>query len=219
MPKIVDASVRRQEVIDAVWRIVLRDGVEAASLRRVADEAGLAIGSVRHYFVSHEELLGAAAQAMVDRLAARIEDHVAAVDESTDRRTLATELLEELLPLDRRRADEVGLWLAFSAAARTNPALEAQARQIHLGSRTLARKILHQTPLRDDEAEIEYLCIVVDGLSLAGVLQPGSLTPGRIREVLARHLDGVQQRAAEAVNAQSPSRTSARRSGCDKKGE
>lgn len=204
MPKVVDADARRTEVIDAVWRVVLRDGVDAASLRRVADEAGLAIGSVRHYFASHEDLLVAAAQALVDRLTARLEARAARVHETDDRRALVTDLLEELLPLDRRRRDEVGVWLAFLAAARTNPALAAQARELHRGTRSLARTIVSRTPLGEDETEVEHLCAVVDGLAVNGVLQPRLLTAPAIRAVLARHLEGLHARAAAVRDAPAP---------------
>lgn len=197
VPKVVDADARRREIIEAVWRIVVRDGVEAASLRRVADEAGLAIGSVRHYFSSHEELLVAAAQAMVDRLTERLETHVARAS-TTDRRSLVTDLFEELLPLDGRRRDEVAVWFAFLAAARTNPALSEQARELHRGTRKLARIFLSRTPLGADETEVEYLCAVIDGLAMTGVLQPRLLRPKAIRAVLAQHLDGVQARADAA---------------------
>lgn len=57
MPKIVDPGARRRAVADAVLRVIGREGVEGASLRNVAEEAGLAIGSVRHYFRDHDELL------------------------------------------------------------------------------------------------------------------------------------------------------------------
>jgi AcrR family transcriptional regulator len=40
-----------------VFRVVRRAGFEQASLRNVAEEAGLAIGSVRHYFDGHTDLM------------------------------------------------------------------------------------------------------------------------------------------------------------------
>ena len=57
MPKLIDHDGRRHEIAHAVWRIVLRDGVSAVSIRDVAAEAGLAVGSVRHVFGTKAELL------------------------------------------------------------------------------------------------------------------------------------------------------------------
>ena len=37
MPKQVDHAERRELLADAVWRVVMRDGIDAASLRHVAE--------------------------------------------------------------------------------------------------------------------------------------------------------------------------------------
>ena len=36
MPKIVDHAERRREVLDATWRVIGREGLEAATVRRIA---------------------------------------------------------------------------------------------------------------------------------------------------------------------------------------
>ena len=55
-------------------RIIATDGLERASLREVADEAGLAVGSVRHYFASSEDLLAYSFAAVSDRILARLDE-------------------------------------------------------------------------------------------------------------------------------------------------
>ncbi len=50
MPKIVDHDARREEIAQALWRVVRRDGIRAASVRTVAAEAGWSAGAVRYYF-------------------------------------------------------------------------------------------------------------------------------------------------------------------------
>ena len=80
VPKIVDAEARRQEVVEAVFRIIASDGLERASLREVADEAGLAVGSVRHYFASSDELLIHSFAVVIDRIAGRLEEAFAVVE-------------------------------------------------------------------------------------------------------------------------------------------
>ncbi|WP_150460359.1 TetR family transcriptional regulator [Nesterenkonia ebinurensis] len=46
----------RYEVAQAVWRVILRSGLARASVRAVAQEAGLSVGSLRHYFSEQREL-------------------------------------------------------------------------------------------------------------------------------------------------------------------
>lgn len=191
MPKVVDPEARRREVAEAVFRVVRRDGVEQASLRNVADEAGLAVGSVRHYFADHDDLLRFALKELTDRLERRIAVHVEAVRSASareGRRRAVENLLGELLPLDADRRDEAGIWLAFSTAARTRPTLRREARRLHEGMRVVVGKVLAGGGVPDAEVETERLAALLDGLALNGVLQPDLTTPDVMRAVLRRHL-------------------------------
>src|SRR6185312_13615964 len=67
MPRIVDHEERRAEVAAAVWRIVSRDGLEAATVRRVAAEAGMSTSVVSHYFSGKDDLLRLAFRIVVER--------------------------------------------------------------------------------------------------------------------------------------------------------
>src|SRR5262245_33159414 len=127
MPKQVDREARRREVVDALFRVVVRDGLQRASLRAVADEARLNIGSVRHYFAGQEELMRFAMRSMLDRVGSRLQRRI---DELGDLDTIpgprlrrfVVELLSELLPLDESRRAEVTVLVDFCTAARTHPA-------------------------------------------------------------------------------------------------
>src|SRR5690625_1068235 len=104
MPKIVDPARRRQQVADAVFRVVARDGMGEASLRNIADEAGLAIGSVRHYCGSHQELMAMVLEALQQSFESRFERHLEQLRSirpgSADYRRLLERVLAEFLPLD-----------------------------------------------------------------------------------------------------------------------
>jgi AcrR family transcriptional regulator len=52
------------------------EGLHRASLRAVADEAQLNIGSLRHYFASQQDLMRFAMQSMLDRVGSRLLEHV-----------------------------------------------------------------------------------------------------------------------------------------------
>ena len=75
MPARIDPEKRRREVVEAAFRLVIAHGVEGISLRKVAEESGLNIGSVRHYFDGHQDLLVAAAQEAGDRMGRRLAQH------------------------------------------------------------------------------------------------------------------------------------------------
>jgi TetR/AcrR family transcriptional regulator, transcriptional repressor of bet genes len=57
MPRIVDAEQRRNELTDAAARLIARSGIESATLRDVAAEAGMTTGALTHYFSDKRELL------------------------------------------------------------------------------------------------------------------------------------------------------------------
>jgi AcrR family transcriptional regulator len=203
MPKIVDPQERRRLVADAVHVVIARDGLEAASLRNVAEEAGLAIGSIRHYFTDHDELLIFALQELGRRVGERVWAHAEkilseATDARTNRRRRTENLLAEFLPLDAARHDELVLWHEFAMAARTRPALLAQADE--------TQQILHNLVLHtvrgaqaagglpadlDVELEAIRLRALLDGLGMQAVLFPQRFPPELQREVVRRHLDSL----------------------------
>lgn len=57
MPKIVNHEQKRKLIAEAAWRIIKEEGIEKASIRRVAAEAGMSAGALRHYFSTQDEML------------------------------------------------------------------------------------------------------------------------------------------------------------------
>lgn len=172
MPKQVDHAQRRLELADALWRLAMRDGIGAASLRRVAAEAGWSAGSLRHYFATHSELLAFAMELVTQRVGER----VAALGE--DAAPLA--LMSEILPLDAERRAEAQVWLAFTAQAVVDPALGEMRLAAHEALRGLCARAKPEAP--------EALHAFVDGLALHAVLDPATTTPERQLELLGAYL-------------------------------
>lgn len=205
VPKIVDAQARRQDVVDAVWRIIGSDGLERASLREVADEAGLAVGSVRHYFASSDELHRHAFSAVVDRILQRLskaEDDVEShVPGSAAHSDAVFTLLGEFLPLDEERALDACVWLAFKNAARVKPALIAEADRSHRSVAAVVGRVINGL-LREGSSgdrlvvDAEHLLAVLDGLCMHALLQPEWMSADICREVLESHLAGIRARSS-----------------------
>jgi AcrR family transcriptional regulator len=200
VPKIVHAGARRREVVEAVWRIIAVDGLERASLREVADEAGLAVGSVRHYFAGSDELLAFSFATVIDSIVARLESALPALQgqpaDSPEGRGAVLTLLGELLPLDEQRAVEACVWMAFRNAARIRPYLVAEADRSHREVAAVIGRVITALVPGDvsDEAlvvEAERLLATLDGLCMHALLQPGWMTARMCTDVLERHLDGL----------------------------
>jgi AcrR family transcriptional regulator len=201
VPKIVDPEERRRLVAQAIFTVVVRDGLANASLRGIAGEAGLAIGSVRHYFTNSDEMILFALRALVDRIGTRILAHAELAIAERDRgkrRVLTARLLGELLPLDETRYTESAVWLAFAAEARTSPKLRPHVREMYDGTRVLVGKVLTRSRELggladhvDIAVETERLTALIDGLMTNGVLQPDRMTPDLMTTVLDTHLDSI----------------------------
>ncbi|MGO2995254.1 TetR family transcriptional regulator C-terminal domain-containing protein [Brachybacterium alimentarium] len=203
MPKIVDPEQRRRDVVAAVFRVVARDGLARTSLRSIAEEAGLAIGSVRHYCGSQQAIRELAIEALSrgfeERFRRHLEDLAAVRSGELSRRALVQRALEDLLPLDADRRAETAVWLEFSLAARTDPDVAPQVAQLWHGIAEIVRRILAGLDaagaLREGvqvDLEADALGALLDGLAIGG-LDPDHLPPQRSRQVLEQHLAGIMR--------------------------
>lgn len=180
MPKIVDHEVRRAEVIAATWRVIDRFGLEEATTRRIAEEAGYSNGVLAHYFKDKDDIL---VQAL--RLAhAHVRARAAAVTQDRSGLAALRAVVEEALPLDPARLLEARIEFSFLERARTVPRLRDVHRdeQAHFRARLgeLVRGAREQGGLTaavtDDEA-VSQILVLVDGLSIRALLDPERLGP------------------------------------------
>ncbi|WP_344854388.1 TetR/AcrR family transcriptional regulator [Amycolatopsis ultiminotia] len=194
----VDGQQRRAHIADAVLRLAARDGLHAVSLRAVAAEAELNIGSVRHYFDSQHDLMRFAMRATIDRVTARLVERRETTDpigrlrpdELADR---LTGFLAELLPLDERRRTETTVLVEFLLAARADPGLADLAGEAIRGTVTLARRVLDALARTgafagDPDVEAPRLAALLDGLAFRAVLRPEITTGEECLAVLRAHL-------------------------------
>ena len=54
------AEARRPQILEAAMRAIIEHGFDAVRYVDVAEEAGVAVGTVQHYYASRDQLLGAA---------------------------------------------------------------------------------------------------------------------------------------------------------------
>ena len=119
MPRKIDRDQRKAQLAEAVWRIILARGVGAVSVRSVAEEAGVAVGSLRHVFPTRAELLEFSAELMVQRARERIR----ALPRSEDHQQYALDVLLQLLPLEPDSRAELEVNIALIAEAPALPEL------------------------------------------------------------------------------------------------
>ncbi len=185
VPKLVDHDARRRAVADALLRVVRRDGIHAVSVRTVAAEAGTSPSALRHYFATQDELLAFAMLALL----ARTGDRVRSLLGNRTGPAGALSVLEEVLPVDDERRDEVQVWLAFVTRSLTEPSLRAIADEAEAAVRSaveVAVGLAGGAP-----ADVDPTYHLVDGLALHGTLWPHRYPPEHVRAVLVAHLAGL----------------------------
>ncbi|HZB29324.1 MAG TPA: TetR family transcriptional regulator C-terminal domain-containing protein [Streptosporangiaceae bacterium] len=190
MPKIVDHETRRREIATALWRVVRRHGVEGATVRAVAAEAGCSPSALRHYFVTQDELLTFTMRLVAENAHARI----AALPDIADPSGRAERVLSELLPLDDERRTETHVWIAFNARALVDPKIRTIRDSTYDAIRDLCRKlVVDLTPATGARLDLlaRQLNVLLDGLALHAALRPDLWSPRQVRAVLRHHLDAL----------------------------
>jgi AcrR family transcriptional regulator len=123
VPKIVDHDERRLELVDATWRIIARLGIEGATMREIALEAGFANGALKPYFPTKDTLLEFALGLVFNRTNQRI----ARVTEGKSGLSALRAFCLEVLPLDEERINEARIVIPFWQKAINDP----QKAEIH----------------------------------------------------------------------------------------
>lgn len=193
MPKLIDHTRRREELAEAAWQILLRDGVGGVSVRNVAAEAGLSVSSLRHVFSSQDELLTFALQLVIDRVTERVTPLLPITD-----RDSGEAVALEFLPLGPERRAETEVYLTLFMAANTNPGLRRHRTEAHEALRYACKNLIASldngtdlAPGTDHDLEARRLHALLDGLAVHLIFEAPDGDSGWARHVLQEHLDSL----------------------------
>ncbi|WP_055476173.1 TetR/AcrR family transcriptional regulator [Gordonia sp. HS-NH1] len=199
MPKLIDRDERRAEIAEALWRIVLREGASGISVREVAAEADISVGSLRHVFADKEELLEFSMRLIYERVELRLRRH----ERIRNPLRWAEAVLSEALPLDDERRVEMHVNMAMISESVAHPGLATAAREAHDGLRSLCRTVLSVLDEhgligsgRDLDSQAIALHALVDGLAMH-LLLADTDSPARVRRVLGDYLTGLAVESGE----------------------
>lgn len=189
MPKIVDHEQRRWELVRAVWTVIRERGVQGASVRAVARQAGWSPSSVQYYFSTQAELLLFAFKAIPEAAELRL----AAPDLPADPRDRTQ--LELLLPTEPDSYVATEIWVAFLSLVRIDPQAGELNTEAHARLTHLRRELLEAmagagqiAPSADLDLETRLLQALFDGIALHAVTVPDQMPLTLIRRLLEHHL-------------------------------
>lgn len=188
MPKVVDHEARRRELIEASWAVIAAEGLEGVTMRKIAAAAGCTTGRLTHYFKDREALILAALRAINDVTGERVRKYL----RENDGKESLIEAAAEALPLDGQRLAEWKVWLAFWAAAATDPDLAAENDRRQEEWLDEIRPVLSSlAPGCDAAYEAERLLALVNGLGLRAAVSPTPHNRKTARDIFERHLGAI----------------------------
>jgi AcrR family transcriptional regulator len=178
----------RERIVDAAALAVAQHGVRGASMRVIAARAGVSTGFITHYFADKDEVVGAVLDATNRGAARRVLRAIRTDGTALERLAAAA---DTLLPLDRERRREWGVWVAVWTEASNNTALSAGYRAGWNGLRDILGGLLAEAQEEkataadiDPEYRADRLVTLLAGIGLlAGVERPAA-----VRELARRML-------------------------------
>ncbi|MFJ6237866.1 TetR/AcrR family transcriptional regulator [Streptomyces griseus] len=188
MPRVIDTDERNRQVAEAAWRVLVREGLPALSVRKVAAEAGLPPSSLRYTFPTQASLRISAYALVVERLAER----VAAIEPGAD---WARAVLLELLPLDESRRLEMEITVVLGTAAMADGDLRATHDRAHRAVRDLCERVVRAVEVdpADVRVQTERLHAMMDGLALHMIRQGEDEGTDWAVRVVDTHLAGLER--------------------------
>jgi AcrR family transcriptional regulator len=177
VPKVVDIEQRRAQLTEATARLIARSGIESATMREVAAEAGWTTGALTHYFADKRELLLTTFQtSLANRRSQR------PTDADADPAAQLRASLEGALPLDESRRRHWMVTIAFCSQAAGDPELAAAQQTAYREFRTHVGALAERcglTDVRHARAYAERLIAVADGIAVQALFDEHSWSPDR----------------------------------------
>jgi AcrR family transcriptional regulator len=176
---------RREALISAALELVAEGGIALATVRSIAERAGVTPGLIRHYFQSKEELTRAAYRALMDRMTAQ---NLAVLDSAPPcaMSRLAAFVAASLRPpvVD---AGRLSRWAGFIQTLRRDPAMRDIHEATYLHYRDLLAGLIADLPDPPPQDRIQQLSTacngLIDGLWLEGCALPENFGPDELSRI------------------------------------
>jgi TetR/AcrR family transcriptional regulator, transcriptional repressor of bet genes len=173
-------ETRREQIAQALLRLVTKGGIEAVSMRSVAEEAKVSLGMVQRHFSNKEAMLHFAMQYSVSQLEQRFSNKI---QTDTSPKEALFLLLSELCLVSPQTRGELQIWLSF-----LHQAVSQSAFAPHLVGyyKSLLEVLVYLEPNKN-KTNAYALLALADGLTIQRLL--GIISHEEAVVVLQNHLD------------------------------
>ncbi len=183
---------RRDDLVAACIQLVAEGGTEAATVRAIAERAGVTPGLIRHYFSSKDELTRAAYRSVMEGMTQSVVLSLGDAVANDPAARLSAFVAANFRPpvLD---PVTLAVWAAYLHRSRTDPGMRAVHEATYLGYRNRLEALIAALPGRTAGAARNrrdaIACnALIDGLWIEGAALPQGFGDG---ELLSVALSGV----------------------------
>ncbi|TFJ93505.1 TetR/AcrR family transcriptional regulator [Lentibacillus salicampi] len=177
MPKRVNHRERKEKIAEATLKMIYQEGIEKATLREIAKEVGLSLGSVQYYFPRQKDLYEFTMESLYRRTEARIGNVI--LDDQTAFENAVSMLSQLVQVKNPQQRIENDIWAQLNLMPNKSPEysqLKNRYRESYTAFVTRAVTILKENDdlLNKDhvEDETKTLAIFIDGLMFETVIYP-----------------------------------------------
>lgn len=194
MPKLIDHTERKKVISQAVWKLLIEQGISAITIRNVAAEAELSTGSLRHSFDSRVELVTYA----LDLIGKEAESNLRSIPFNQQNPLDIVRALEIFIPLTSRTQAMASITLGMIAELKSTPEIKEVAASYYRRIRSLIYDLL----LRLQEAghlqeginlnsQANYLTTLCYGLSTTYIIGGPGTEPQALSRIFRRSMNKI----------------------------
>lgn len=186
---------RREALITAAMDIIAESGPAAATVRAIAERAGVTPGLIRHYFATKDELTRTAYVAMMARLTAENKASIDAIPGDAVSRVALC--VANWLHRDVMAPGTLISWAGFVPAIRSDRAMMAAHVMTYQAFHQQWRDLIAALPkyASAPDRQINSLATacnaMIDGLWVEGALQPETLDPAELAVIGLDAIGGI----------------------------
>ncbi|WP_435747176.1 TetR/AcrR family transcriptional regulator [Microbacterium sp. PMB16] len=179
MPRLADHAQRRRQLTDATRRIISDRGLDAATFRNVAQEAGVSIRLIQYYFGDKRELLNHTLRAVIMDASERFDEELGGLSTDADGSSRVIRILQSLIPDDAVKQQDAVVLLAFHAASVSTQAISAEQTTAPMS----ALETLLKQELARSRGDVEEDADAIDDARMLSMS-----VAGMVQAVLAAHI-------------------------------
>ena len=189
------SDVRRVMVLEAAAKLIADEGLLAATMRRIAQEARISLGTLTHHFKSVDELMAEA----LELASIRFAEALARLTTKGNAVARLHALTSAVMPDNQQAIRQWRLWIQFWSRAVYDPRLaQTHDRRYRAWYATVSKLV--QQGIKDGSLKSDLnpadaaknLVAVMDGVCFQVVLNAGVMTAAKGRRTIKRAIQALK---------------------------